>query len=181
MKRFVKVVSLVLALVMVFAVTAFAEGEVPAGTTLQDENKKITIYGFDGATAVIEGDNDEFFKFTYTSTSLKAGNQYLLLVLPSKDGTAPAPTEENILYIDQVAAVQDGTSVSVTFETVYPINPADSVIAIYGIGADGTSKTLIAAVIKAAYLLGDVTHDGKVTLADVALIVKYLAGKTSLQ
>jgi len=136
MKKIAKIVSLVLALVMLLAVTAVAEGEAPAGTTLSDQNNKIVVYGFDGATAVIEGNEDEFFKFTYTSSALKEGNQYLVMVLPSEDGTAPEPNDGNILYINQTAAKKNADGdVFVEFETIYPINPADSVIVLYGIAA----------------------------------------------
>jgi len=181
MKKIAKIVSLVLALVMLLAVTAVAEGEAPAGTTLSDQNNKIVVYGFDGATAVIEGNEDEFFKFTYTSSALKEGNQYLVMVLPSEDGTAPEPNDGNILYINQTAAKKNADGdVFVEFETIYPINPADSVIVLYGIGADETAKEIVAAIIEAKYVLGDVNGDGEITVPDAILILRHAAELTTL-
>jgi len=178
-----KAVAMMLAIAMLFAIPAFAtdaeEEPAPTGTTKSDENNVMTIYGYNGATAVLAQDEDEFFKLTYTNGSLVEGNQYLLIVMAydEEDGDIPDPTGSNILYIDQQAATADG----LVFEKIYPMNPADSIIVIYGLDAEKNSVSLEAAVIRAAYILGDANRDGVFDVMDAIAILRVVAGLSTMQ
>ena len=113
---------------------------------------------------------------TFSSASLTAGQQYLVLMVKGSEGDYTI-TDKTILYIDQTAAAADegGGNPSVTF-SVYPSSIQDSVILIAGVGVNGGAGPLVAAIVDAKYILGDVNNDGTFNIADVTLLLQYLVG-----
>jgi hypothetical protein len=150
-------------------------------TALAANEDATTITGVNGATAEFVQESEEKMTVTYESNSLIDGDQYLILMVKGtpNEGVNVSPnmtlnsdqvsyqiTESNILYIDQVAA----ESGKIVF-TVYPSSVQDSIILI-----TGASGTLIAAIVDAKYMLGDLTGDGEVDVADAMALLQYVAG-----
>ncbi len=152
MKRFL---TLCLALCMVLSVAVFAEAGAP-GTI-----KEITADGAD------YDDGDVNFALTYDDAT--ENGMYLILVL-SEEGT---PKNGNILYVNQVTADADGAY----FENVYPteIGEEESYIYLAGTGMEYTKLgKIIPNVEESTVMKGDVTGDGKVNMADVTAIRRWL-------
>jgi hypothetical protein len=144
-----------------------------------------TITGVNGATAEFVQESEEKMIVTYTDNNVQEGTQYLLLMVTCNNLDTVAVEEgeikgtpnytvsdSSILYIDQATA----SAGTVTFTNVYPSSVQDSVILI----ASQETGLVIAAIVDAAYLLGDVDGDGSVTVTDATKILKYLAGKETL-
>ena len=152
MKRFL---TLCLALCMVLSVAVFAEAGAP-GTI-----KEITADGAD------YDDGDVNFALTYDDAT--ENGMYLILVLSEK-GT---PKNGNILYVNQVTADADGAY----FENVYPTEIGEEESYIYLAGTDMKYTQLgkiIPNVEESTVMKGDVTGDGKVNMADVTAIRRWL-------
>lgn len=152
MKRFL---TLCLALCMVLSVAVFAEAGAP-GTI-----KEITADGAD------YDDGDVKFALTYDDAT--ENGMYLILVL-SEEGT---PKNGNILYVNQVTADADGAY----FENVYPTEIGEEESYIYLAGTDMEYTKLgkiIPNVEESTVMKGDVTGDGKVNMADVTAIRRWL-------
>ena len=152
MKRFL---TLCLALCMVLSVAVFAEAGAP-GTI-----KEITADGAD------YDDGDVNFALTYDDAT--ENGMYLILVL-SEEGT---PKNGNILYVNQVTADADGAY----FENVYPTEIGEEESYIYLAGTDMEYTKLgkiIPNVEESTVMKGDVTGDGKVNMADVTAIRRWL-------
>lgn len=167
MKKWIRALALMLSLTMLLSVTALALGE----------NEKATITDkATGATATFDSSNSEIIRVTFSSASLTAGQQYLVLMVKGSEGDYTI-TDKTILYIDQTAAAADegGGNPSVSFQ-VYPSSIQDSVILIAGVGVNGEAGPLVAAIVDAKYILGDVNQDGKVSVGDALLLLQYLAG-----
>lgn len=120
--------------------------------------------------------NAERFTLTGPSTN---GNQYLVLAL---SGDSDVPTQDNIVYIDQIGA----TSTTVTFN-VYPsaLTSGDTYnVYMVGTGADEAYKQVASFTYYAPYVLGDVDADGKINSSDALLTLQKsvdLVELTSLQ
>ena len=171
MKKWIRALALMLSLTMLLSVTALASGE----------NEKATITdNATGATATFDSSNSEIINVTFSSASLTAGQQYLVLMVKGSEGDYTI-TDKTILYIDQTAAAADegGGNPSVSFQ-VYPSSIQDSVILIAGVGVNGEAGPLVAAIVDAKYILGDVDGDGKITASDAAVILRTVAGVESL-
>ena len=152
MKRFL---TLCLALCMVLSMAVFAEAGAP-GTI-----KEITADGAD------YDDGDVNFALTYDDAT--ENGMYLILVL-SEEGT---PKNGNILYVNQVTADADGAY----FENVYPTEIGEEESYIYLAGTDMEYTKLgkiIPNVEESTVMKGDVTGDGKVNMADVTAIRRWL-------
>lgn len=177
-----RIISLLLALILGLSLTGTA---LAVSASTDTNSKETTITGFNGATVSftdLQGvRNDDKVLVRYTG-GLKAGEQYLVLMLSDKaaDPTNPdgskdvIPTANNILYIDQKAADSNGT---IEFE-VYPKSLSTGVILITGVDASGNPQKLVAAIIKAQYILGDVDDDGAISPTDAALVLRYAASLT---
>lgn len=116
--------------------------------------------------------NAERFTLTGPSTD---GNQYLVLAL---SGDSDVPTQDNIVYIDQIGA----TSTTVTFN-VYPsalTSGATYNVYMVGTGADEAYKQVASFTYYAPYVLGDVNSDGKIDTSDALLVLQYAAEKVEL-
>lgn len=182
MKKFVRLMAVVLALVMCLCMAAGA-----ADPVASDENTLATIYGMNGATVTFASDGDKEEKITVTYTdadAIKEGGFYLVMMLTGtedEDGqTVYNPTKGSILYIDQTTGSADH---SVSF-TVYPSEIKDSAILIYGTDINGEADSLIAAIIdgkQAMYILGDVTLNGVIDSADAMLLLQFVAGLAPLE
>ena len=171
MKKWMRILTLSLAMTMLLSVTALASGE----------NEKATITdNATGATATFDSSNSEIIKVTFSSSSLVAGNQYLILMVKGSEGSYTID-DKSILYIDQTEAVAGvgEEDPSVSFQ-VYPSSIQDSVILIAGVGVNGAAGPLVAAIVDAKYILGDVDGDGKITASDAAVILRTVAGVESL-
>lgn len=156
MKRFL---TLCLALCVVLSVAVFAEAGAP-GTI-----KEITYTGADYA------DGDVNFALTYDEAT--ENGMYLILVLTEDNSV---PKNGNILYVNQVTADADGAY----FENVYPteIGEEESYIYLAGTGMEYTKLgKIVPNVEESTVMKGDVTGDGKVNMADVIAIRRYLVNK----
>ena len=159
-----RLIALVLVLAMILCIPAVA-----AETTVDGEKATATIK-MAGTTAEFK-ENGDMVTVTVTSTSLKAGSQYVILMVKSADGDNYTIDANSILYIDQTAASASGANGTVTFD-VYPSSMTDGVILIAG-AEDGL---LTAAIIKGKYLLGDVNGDKVVTSKDALEVLRYAVG-----
>lgn len=167
MKKWMRILTLTLAMTMLLSVTALASGE----------NEKATITDkATGATATFDSSNSEIIKVTFSSSSLVAGNQYLILMVKGSEGSYTID-DKSILYIDQTEAVAGvgEEDPSVSFQ-VYPSSIQDSVILIAGVGVNGAAGPLVAAIVDAKYILGDVNGDGIVTSADAVMALRAVVG-----
>lgn len=162
MKRRARQLALLLAAIMLLSVTALAA---EAGTT--SDKATITINDeLTGATATFDTSNPDIINVTFTSSSLVNGNQYLILMIKGSE-SAYTITEDSILYIDQTEAADQTISFA-----VYPSSIQDSVILITGVN-DGP---LVAAIVNANFILGDVDRSGEVDVGDATLLLRYIAG-----
>lgn len=158
MKRRVRQLALLLAAVMLLSVTALA------ADTVEGEKAIITdIYS--GATATFDTSNSDIIHVTFTSNSLVDGSQYLILMIKGSE-SAYTITEDSILYIDQTEAANK----TISFD-VYPSSIQDSVILITGV--DG--GPLVAAIVNAKYILGDVNGDGYIDATDALFVLRHAA------
>ena len=178
MKKFVRLMAMVLALVLCLGMAAGAADPVKA-----DENTLATIYGMNGATVkfATTGEKEEKILVTYTDDAIREGGFYLVMMLtPTVDETTGQtvynPTKGSILYIDQTTGSADH---SVSF-TVYPSEIKDSAILIYGTDISGEADSLIAAIIEGKYILGDVNGDERVNSRDALLILQSVVGIATL-
>lgn len=158
MKRRVRQLALLLAAVMLLSVTALA------ADTVEGEKATITdIYS--GATATFDTSNPDIINVTFTSNSLVDGSQYLILMIKGSE-SAYTITEDSILYIDQTEAANK----TISFD-VYPSSIQDSVILITGVN----NGPLVAAIVNAKYILGDVTGDGRINARDAMMVARCAA------
>lgn len=165
MKNLKRFLTLCLALSMMLSVTAFAAAGDP-------ETIKEIVIEDDYAEKVTTDCKDGDVNFELTYTKATNGGMYLILVL-SKEGL---PENGNILYVNQGTADNEG----ITFDNVYPMEIGDENSHIYIAGTDvGYDKiaTIIPNVEEDTVLKGDVTGDGKVNMADVIAIRRYLVNK----
>lgn len=110
------------------------------------------------------------YKLLYSDESVKAGEQYLVLMVATNDISSDKPTytitADSLIYINQTAS----TAGNVTFDTVYPSSVADSVILLTG---GSLTEPKLLAKVDAQGKMGDVTGDGDVNASDAALILRY--------
>lgn len=168
MKRFLRLLLLASLLTAALCVGALAAEPTEAGVynvtgsgvTLTPQ----TAAGTNVSPTTPEGYDNyyaEAVRFGVEAADLTSGKQYLLLVL-SGDG---APTEKNIVYIDQQAADSDG---KVSFNA-YPGSLTKGTYRVYIVGE---GKEFDAAAPAASfeyyqpYTLGDVNGDGTIDSAD---------------
>lgn len=162
-----RLIALVLILVMILCIPAVA------AETVVDGEKATATIEMDGTSAEFK-ENGDMVTVTVTSTSLKAGSQYVILMVKSADGENYTIDANSILYIDQTAATASETNGTVTFD-VYPSSMTDGIILIAG-AEDGLTKV---AIIKAKYILGDVDMSGQFNVGDATQLLKHLAGLVS--
>lgn len=108
------------------------------------------------------------------ATGLEKGKQYLLLVLSGES----APTEDNIAYIDQAAAGEDG---KVSFNA-YPSALTSGTYRVYIVGGSRAFSAGPAATFQVdqKYTLGDVNADDKINIKDVAEVLNHIVKNKTL-
>ena len=168
MRKFLRILLLTAVLAGALCVSALAAEPTEAGVYGMTTETGITVtpQKADGTAidASTQGDYSGYYagavKFGVEATGLKAGSQYLLLMV-SGDG---APGADNIVYIDQQAADANGT---VAF-TAYPQALGKGSYRIFLLGGDQTLSSGPAASFQAyvPYTLGDVNDDGTIDSAD---------------
>ena len=175
MRKFLRILLLTVVLAGALCVSALAAEPTEAGVYGMTTETGITVtpQKADGTAidASTQGDYSGYYagavKFGVEATGLKAGSQYLLLMV-SGDG---APGADNIVYIDQQAADANGT---VAF-TAYPQALGKGSYRIFLLGGDQTLSSGPAASFQAyvPYTLGDVNDDGTIDSADALLVLKH--------
>lgn len=168
MRKFRRILLLTAVLAGALCVSALAAEPTEAGVYGMTTETGITVtpQKADGTAidASTQGDYSGYYagavKFGVEATGLKAGSQYLLLMV-SGDGV---PGADNIVYIDQQAADANGT---VAF-TAYPQALDKGSYRIFLLGGDQTLNSGPAASFQAyvPYTLGDVNDDGTIDSAD---------------
>ena len=169
MRKFLRILLLTAVLAGALCVSALAAEPTEAGVYGMTTETGITVtpQKADGTAidASTQGDYSGYYagavKFGVEATGLKAGSQYLLLMV-SGDGV---PGADNIVYIDQQAADANGT---VAF-TAYPQALGKGSYRIFLLGGEQTlSSGGLAASFQAyvPYTLGDVNDDGTIDSAD---------------
>lgn len=176
MRKFLRILLLTAVLAGALCVSALAAEPTEAGVYGMTTETGITVtpQTADGTEITKEdlgGDYSDYYagavKFGVEATGLKAGSQYLLLMV-SGDG---APGADNIVYIDQQAADANGT---VAF-TAYPQALDKGSYRIFLLGGEQTLSSGPAASFQAyvPYTLGDVNDDGTIDSADALLVLKH--------
>lgn len=168
MRKFRRILLLTAVLAGALCVSALAAEPTEAGVYGMTTETGITVtpQKADGTAidASTQGDYSGYYagavKFGVEATGLKAGSQYLLLMV-SGDGV---PGADNIVYIDQQAADANGT---VAF-TAYPQALDKGSYRIFLLGGEQTLSSGPAASFQAyvPYTLGDVNDDGTIDSAD---------------
>lgn len=156
----------------VFGCMTCAAFAMDADVTVTDSGASLTPAGGSAITseAAATVTKPTSYKLSYNDASVKAGDQYLVLMVAASDIASDDPsytiTSDSLLYIDQAAST-DG---NITFETVYPTSVTDAVILLSG-GAFEQPKVI--AKVDAKGILGDVDDNGKVNVADAQTILRY--------
>ncbi len=175
MRKFLRILLLTVVLAGALCVSALAAEPTEAGVYGMTTETGITVtpQKADGTAidASTQGDYSGYYagavKFGVEATGLKAGSQYLLLMVSGDD----APGADNIVYIDQRAADANGT---VAF-TAYPQALGKGSYRIFLLGGEQTLSSGPAASFQAyvPYTLGDVNDDGTIDSADALLVLKH--------
>lgn len=178
MKKLLRTLLLAAALTALLCVSALAA------------DSTVSITGQTGATltpktaegeAITEKDGkyENAVKFDVNATGTQ-DSQYLLLVLRDQK----VPTEQNIVYINQAAAGEDGKLAFTGSDAAYPMTMTSGTYYVYLVG-DGKefSKENPAAsfTYEAGYTLGDVDGDGKWTANDALYTLQIAVNKTTLK
>lgn len=177
MRKFLRILLLTAVLAGALCVSALAAEPTEAGVYGMTTETGITVtpQKADGTAidASTQGDYSGYYagavKFGVEATGLKAGSQYLLLMV-SGDGV---PGADNIVYIDQQAADANGT---VAF-TAYPQALGKGSYRIFLLGGDQTLNSGPAASFQAyvPYTLGDVDNNGKIQAVDALAVLRHVA------
>ena len=175
MRKFLRILLLTVVLAGALCVSALAAEPTEAGVYGMTTETGITVtpQKADGTAidASTQSDYSGYYagavKFGVEATGLKAGSQYLLLMVSGDD----APGADNIVYIDQRAADANGT---VAF-TAYPQALGKGSYRIFLLGGEQTLSSGPAASFQAyvPYTLGDVNDDGTIDSADALLVLKH--------
>ena len=177
MRKFLRILLLTAVLAGALCVGALAAEPTEAGVYGMTTETGITVtpQKADGTAidASTQSDYSGYYagavKFGVEATGLKAGSQYLLLMV-SGDGV---PGADNIVYIDQQAADANGT---VAF-TAYPQALGKGSYRIFLLGGDQTLNSGPAASFQAyvPYTLGDVNDDTYINASDALQVLKFAA------
>ena len=175
MRKFLRILLLTAVLAGALCVSALAAEPTEAGVYGMTTETGITVTPQTAEGKAIDASTQEDYtdyyagavKFGVEATGLKAGSQYLLLMV-SGDG---APGADNIVYIDQQAADANGT---VAF-TAYPQALGKGSYRIFLLGGEQTlSSGGLAASFQAyvPYTLGDVNDDGTIDVSDALMALQ---------
>lgn len=178
MRKFLRILLLTAVLAGALCVSALAAEPTEAGVYGMTTETGITVTPQKADSTAIDastqGDYSGYYagavKFGVEATGLKAGSQYLLLMV-SGDG---APGADNIVCIDQQAADANGT---VAF-TAYPQALDKGSYRIFLLGGEQTLSSGGLAVSFQAYVpytLGDVDNNGKIQAVDALAVLRHVA------
>ena len=178
MRKFLRILLLTAVLAGALCVSALAAEPTEAGVYGMTTETGITVtpQKADGTAidASTQGDYSGYYagavKFGVEATGLKAGSQYLLLMVSGYG----APGADNIVYIDQQAADANGT---VAF-TAYPQALDKGSYRIFLLGGEQTLSSGGLAVSFQAYVpytLGDVDNNGKIQAVDALAVLRHVA------
>ena len=127
MKKLLRTLLLAAALTALLCVSALAADSAVSNVT----GNILTPKTAEGAeiTADTNGKYENAVKFDVNATGTK-GSQYLLLVLRDQN----VPTEQNIVYINQAAAGEDGKLVFTGSDAAYPMTMTGGTYYVYLVG-----------------------------------------------
>lgn len=125
-----------------------------------------------------DGKYENAAKFDVNATGTQ-GSQYLLLVLRDQK----VPTEQNIVYINQAAAGEDGKLAFTGSDAAYPMTMTSGTYYVYLVG-DGkrfdATKADASFTYDAGYTLGDVSGDGDITTTDALMVLQSIVNNIKL-
>lgn len=124
-------------------------------------------------TANADGKYENAVKFDVNATGTK-DSQYLLLVLRDQK----VPTEQNIVYINQAAAGEDGKLAFTGSDAAYPMTMTSGTYYVYLVGDGKTfdpAKADASFTYEAGYTLGDVDGNGRIQALDALCVLKHVA------
>ena len=171
MKKLLRTLLLAAALTALLCVSALAADSAVSNVT----GNILTPKTAEGAeiTADTNGKYENAVKFDVNATGTK-GSQYLLLVLRDQN----VPTEQNIVYINQAAAGENGELVFTGSDAAYPMTMTSGTYYVYLVG-DGkefsASAPAASFTYEAGYTLGDVDGDGRILALDALCVLKHVA------
>lgn len=171
MKKLLRTLLLAAALTALLCVSALAADSAVSNVT----GNILTPKTAEGAEikADTNGKYENAVKFDVNATGTK-GSQYLLLVLRDQN----VPTEQNIVYINQAAAGEDGELVFTGSDAAYPMTMTSGTYYVYLVG-DGkefsASDPAASFTYEAGYTLGDVDGDGRIQALDALCVLKHVA------
>lgn len=176
MKKLLRTLLLAAALTALLCVSALAADSAVSNVT----GNILTPKTAEGETITKkDGKYENAAKFDVNATGTK-GSQYLLLVLRDQN----VPTEQNIVYINQAAAGEDGKLAFTGSDAAYPMTMTSGTYYVYLVG-DGKSfdaaKADASFTYDAGYTLGDVDGDGKWTANDALYTLQIAVNKTTLK
>lgn len=157
MKHCVRKLALVLVLALLLSTLTLAA----------DDTDRATVTVTDSSATLVFNDSTQS-NLTLTKTGVTDGGMYLVLVLAGKeDGDTPlVPTEDNILYINQATADENGI---VTFDNVYPSRIQDSTVYLSGTGLTGLTKM---GFVDLKVTPGDVDGNSELEVYDALLVLQ---------
>ena len=147
-----------------------ADGTAVAGTSVSVDGTDTTLYPA-----------AEKINMAYSGAS--AGAYYLAVVIEAaSDGTMPAPTEDNLTYIDQqTATAASGGTVEYT---LFPKEMKAGKTYLICLSGNGQALTQVASFKYfeySPYKLGDVDEDGSITSGDALYVLQTAAGQRTLK
>ena len=161
---------LVLALSLAMSTAALAADGIQSAASVAGNN----------VTLAVDQNNPDKLNVTYSGAS--AGSEYV--VFATSGGASEAPTESNLVYIDQKTAGSGGVSF-----VVYPKTLTNGTYQVWmssnaatGVGARNAQNigTFVYYTEKPAYTLGDVNSDGRINSTDAILVLRYAVGNVEL-
>ena len=178
MKKLLRTLLLAAALTALLCVSALAADS--AVSITDQTGATLTPKTAEGETITKkDGKYENAVKFDVNATGTQ-GSQYLLLVLRDQN----VPTEQNIVYINQAAAGEDGNLAFTGSDAAYPMTMTSGTYYVYLVG-DGKSfdatKADASFTYDAGYTLGDVDGDGKWTANDALYTLQIAVNKTTLK
>ena len=135
----------------------------------------------DGITAEVNASNRDILNLTYSGAA--AGKEYVVFAT----STDAAPTESNLVYIDQKTAASSG---GVTF-AIYPKSLTSGATYYIWLSSDAASGVGAGRAVKVgsfgyytakpAYTLGDVNQDGSITVSDALYVLDMIVGTKPME
>ena len=175
MKKLLRTLLLAAALTALLCVSALAADSAVSNVTGNILTPK-TAAG--GTITEKDGKYENAAKFDVNATGT-ATSQYLLLVLRDQN----VPTEQNIVYINQAAAGEDGKLAFTGSDAAYPMTMTSGTYYVYLVGADKpfTANAPAASfTYEAGYTLGDVSGDGDITTTDALMVLQSIVNNIKL-